>query len=343
MPDSFASADTSSYNDPTANRLIAAASNDPQQSIQLAQGRQQIQQNQVKLDSDTIALGRQKLATMHQLAFAIGADPTQANAQARLMEVAKSGALDPDTVNTGFAQLLPLGDDPQKIRQWAFDHGSQIATYDQQLQNMGAGAPTLVNTGSQLQPMTPQSGLHPSMNPAGGGAVPLTTTPEFNKAPRTWKTADGVDHQGTQEQYEAAVGAGASSGGSGSVFADAAAGRSPPPAGAPPATAPPAAQPSAAPPPLGQAAPKTTAPQPPTASPQNAGLAGPVPGLATAQTVDADASAKQFADVTAQAANLPNLKATVSSMEAQLPRSPQAHRLRPGTRRSRERTSCPNW
>ena len=326
--------DTSSYASPGINKLLAAASNDPNAALTTASNALgvanqgiQIQRQQTALSSDQIAFGRQKLAAQNEVLFSIGADPTPENANQQIAEAVKAGKIDADTGNAMFAQVITTGGDPAKIKQLAFQHGAANASYDQQLQNMGMGAPTLVNTGGQLQPMTAQSGLKPSMNPAGGGAVPLTTAPEFNSAPRTWKTSDGVEHQGTQKQYQDAVGAGASSGGSGSAFADAAAGRTPPAAIAPPGGVPPAAQPSAAPPLVGQPAPKTMPPLSPPASPQNAGLAGPVPGLAQAQTVDADASAKQFAGITAAATNLPNMKATVSNMEAVLPQittGPQA-------------------
>ncbi len=169
--------DVSSYDDPTSNKLIASASNDPTQAIQWAQGRQQLQQGQVKLDQQTYDLAKSKFNSLRDVAKSIALNPTLDNVGAQGSLAVQGGLIDADTMNQVSAHMMTLGGDPQKIKGFAMDVANTANT-NEQLLDQAYGKTQQVNTGGSLvtENVRQPSGSDPGGTTVLNGSAPIATT-----------------------------------------------------------------------------------------------------------------------------------------------------------------------
>lgn len=159
------------------NRLLPPP--DPMQSlgqvVGVAQGIQGLSQQQFDL-------AHKQLGATNQIFGAIATDPRPETVNAAAASLRNLG-VPANVIATELGNVAGFINDPQKLKQWAFDHISRNMSVQEQLQGSGMGAPSLVNTGAQLAPTTIRSGLTPGVAPAQGGAIPLTMGPGEASAP----------------------------------------------------------------------------------------------------------------------------------------------------------------
>jgi hypothetical protein len=175
------------------NRLLATAGNSPQalgQTIDNARGA-------IGLTQQQFELGKQRLGALNDIVSSVMADPTQDNATARITDGIRQGVIRPDDGARELQQITALGGDPNKIRQYAFQHGQQIATLQQRMES-AYGNPSLVGTGNALTPVLTRTGPQGGVTAAGGAPnapIPMQPTPEFQQSPASIQKPDGTTIQ----------------------------------------------------------------------------------------------------------------------------------------------------
>ena len=152
------------------------------QQISNAQGVQQLTQQQLEL-------GKQRLGALNDIVSSVMADPSPANASARITDGIRQQVIRPEDGARelqAIQQMAAGQQDPtqpnDKIKQYAFQHGQQISTIAQRMES-AYGTPSVENTGNALTPVIKRTGPQGGVAPAGGAPIPMQPTPEFQQQP----------------------------------------------------------------------------------------------------------------------------------------------------------------
>jgi hypothetical protein len=150
-------------------------------------------------------LAHQQLNATNQIFGAIATDPrpeTVANGAAALRNL----GVPANMIATELGNVSGFVNDPQKLKQWAFDHISRNMSVQEQMQAGGMAAPSLVSNGQEQVPTNTQSGLQPAITRAAGAPIPILQSRSELASPATVQAPNGQTVQVTQRQRQAIVG-----------------------------------------------------------------------------------------------------------------------------------------